>query len=277
MLNPLQEKLLEMLGWFHDYCEKHEIRYFVCGGTLLGAVRHKGFIPWDDDVDVLLPRPDYEKLIAVFGEQEDKYRLETPYSKNKDYLYSFAKIYDTTTTLIEHTKCNCKRGVYLDIFPLDGIGNSEAESRKIFAKANRLNMFLMTRTCGIRKGRSFYKNAAVVLSRMIPNFIIDDKKLAQRYDRLCAKHAYEDSKYVGCLMGAYGEKETFKKDIFSTVFKLPFENITVNGIGDYDTYLRQLYGDWKQLPPPEKRFSHHDFISLDLERSYLDENESVKE
>lgn len=270
MLNPLQQKLLETLKWFHEYCEENDIKYYVCGGTQLGASRHGGFIPWDDDVDVAMPRPDYEKLIASLKDKTGRYVLETPYSGNKDYLYTFAKLYDTTTTLVEHTKHNCKRGIYLDIFPLDGVGNSSEDVKKIFPKVDRANKFLMTRSCAIRKGRSFYKNAAICVSRLVPQFIVNDKKLSIKVDILAKKCNYDDSKYVVNYMGAYGIKEMVEKRIMGTPKKYAFEDIYVYGVEYDDEYLTHLYGDWRKLPPEDKRVSHHDFMEIDLERSYLE-------
>lgn len=273
MLNPLQQKLLDMLAWFHEFCEENEINYYVCGGTLLGAVRHGGFIPWDDDIDVMLPRPDYEKLRSVFGEQQGNYILESPDSPNADYLYSFTKLYDTTTTLTERTKCNCTRGVYLDIFPLDGLGKTEQECKKNFSKFDRLNKFKLTRTCAIRKGRSLYKNMAILLARIIPDFIVNDKKLTVAVDELASEHDYEQSEYVASLMGAYLSKEIFQKRILGTPQKVAFENIQVYAVEDCDAYLTQLYGEWRKLPPEEKRVSHHLFTDLDLEHSFLVEGD----
>ena len=269
MLSELQKKLLSMLEWFDLYCQQNDICYYVAGGTLLGAIRHGGFIPWDDDIDVILPRPDYEKLISLFKEQHDNYILETPYSGNKDYLYSFSKLYDTTTTLIEHTRYNCRRGVYIDIFPLDGLGSSENESIENFSKVDRTNMFLMTRTCAIRKGRSWYKNLSIVFARMIPNFIINNKKLSIKVDRLSSSCNYNSSKYVANLMGAYRKKEIIEKALLGVPTRYAFENIYVNGAEHYDAYLTHIYGDWRKLPPEEKQVSHHDFVELDLNHSYL--------
>lgn len=269
MLNSLQTKLLEMLKWFDEYCTEHSIRYYAAGGTLLGAVRHGGFIPWDDDIDLILPRPDYERLLSLLSEQDGKYILEAPSSKNKDYLYSYAKLYDTTTTLIEHTRYNCKRGVYVDIFPLDGAGNGEEECRKHFSKVDRWNMFLMTRTCAVRKGRSLYKNISIVFSRLIPGFIVNNKRLALKVDRLASECRYEDSKYVANFMGAYRSKEIMEKSVLGEPIRYPFENIYINGAEHCDEYLTHIYGDWRSLPPVEKQVSHHDYVELDLERSYL--------
>ena len=273
MLNSLQTKLLQMLKWFDEYCEKNGIHYYLAGGTMLGAVRHNGFIPWDDDIDLILPREDYEKLLSLFTEKQDKYALEAPSSKDKRFLYSYAKLYDTTTTLVENVRYKCKRGIYIDIFPLDGVGNTPEECEKHFARVDKTNMFLMTRTCAIRKGRSFYKNLFIIISRLIPNFIVNNKKLAKKVDRLASQKSFEESAYVANFMGAYRKKEIFNKSFLGEPTRYRFEDIYVNGVEHYDEYLTHIYGDWRKLPPAEKQVSHHDYIQMDLESSYLSHKE----
>ena len=124
MLNPLQQKLLGMLTWLIKYIDDNNIRYYIIGGTMLGAVRHEGFIPWDDDIDIAVPRNDYERLIDLLKSPVDHYVIESPKGEAEDYVYSYAKLYDLNTSMTELARKNVKRGVYIDIFPLDGIGNS---------------------------------------------------------------------------------------------------------------------------------------------------------
>ena len=273
-MNELQEKLLDIMAWFHNFCVKENLRYYVIGGTFLGAIRHKGFIPWDDDIDVGMPRRDYEKLITVFQNENnhkiDKFKLETPYSNASDYLYTFSKLYDTTTTMVEKLRIECKRGIYLDIFPLDGIGDTKEEAYKNFKKIDFLNMFLMTRVCAIRKSRSFYKNAAIVVSRIIPNFIIDNKKLSQKVDQLCKKLDFDTSNYVCNCMSPYRSTEIIEKRLLGKPTEYQFESITVYGPEYYDEYLKHIFGDYRKFPPKEKQVSHHDFVMFDLNKSYLE-------
>ena len=132
-MNDLQLKMLDMMSWYHNLCEKNNLKYYVVGGTALGTIRHKGFIPWDDDIDVGMPREDYEKFkeLASNSDLSARYAIEFPSGK-KDFLYPYGKIYDTTTTLIEHTRYKTKRGIFIDVFPLDGIGNDKDEATRHF-------------------------------------------------------------------------------------------------------------------------------------------------
>ena len=255
-----------MLEWFDLYCEQHNICYYVAGGTLLGAIRHGGFIPWDDDIDIILPRADYEKLINSFDGGDSKYELESPYSGNQDFLFSYSKLYDKTTTLTENTKPKCTRGIYIDLFPLDGVGGEEWI--KNYKKVDSLNMLLMTRTCSIRKGRGFLKNLAVLFMRIVPGFILNNKKLSIKVDKTAAKNEYSSSTYVGNLMGAYRTKEIVAKEIIGNPARYKFETIYVNGPERYEEYLTNIYGDWRKIPPIEKQHGAHSYLYMNLNQSY---------
>lgn len=261
-----------MFEWFHGFCVKNGLTYYALGGTMLGAVRHGGFIPWDDDVDVGMPREDYKKLIALAPSIEKPYLLETPQSPKKDFVYAFSKLYDTETTLIEKGKRNIKRGIYLDVFPLDGLGNDEKEARKRFSKTASLVKKLAVRVSPVRKGRGFAKNCAVVLSRCIPQFIINDKKLARKLDAVASEVPYETSKYVGNLVCNYTVRNILSRENFGTPTLYDFEGIKIFGMENADGYLTEVFGDWRKLPPEDKRVSLHMSTEINLNKSYLSED-----
>lgn len=270
MLTDTQKCLLNMLDWLDSFLNQNSINYYVIGGTMLGAVRHGGFIPWDDDIDVGLPRPDYDRFITLFKENE-KYILETPYEGNSGFLYTYSKLYDKHTTLIERQRNSIKRGIYIDVFPLDGLGNTYDEAYNIFSNVDRHNMLLMTRTCALRKQRNWKKNAAIVLGRMIPEFILNTKKLSLKVDSLCKEKNYYDCQFVGNLNGTYREREIINKRIFGIPTEYKFENIIVKGPEKADEFLTQIYHDWRKLPPVDKRGVQHDFIYCNLNEPYLEE------
>ena len=249
----LQSKLLTMLEWFHRYCVNNNLRYYVVEGTAIGAIRHKGFIPWDDDIDVGMPRKDYNRLMLLFDKKIDNYILETPYSSNKEYIYPWCKLYDTTTTKIEKMRRTCKLGIYLDIFPLDGLGDTLEDSVRNYKKIDFLNMLWATRVCALRKDRGIIKNFAIVVSRLIPQFILNDKKLIQKIDIECQRLDFDNSNYVSCTLSTYRSKEIMLRSVYGKPTEYMFENIIVYGPQEYDNYLKTIYGEWWVLPPEEKR------------------------
>ncbi|WP_251548051.1 LicD family protein [Pumilibacter intestinalis] len=266
-MTEIQLKLLDMLKWFHEFCIENKLRYYALGGTMLGAIRHKGFIPWDDDIDVGMPREDYDKMIElVIDKQDEKYRLEKPL-QNKDFVYQYCKLYDTSTTLVENTRYKTKRGVYLDIFPLDGIGNTQEESKKNFKKIDKKTAYIMTKVCGLSKNRKLYKNLAIIVSRYIifPRW----QKVLKNLDILCRTRKFDDCDYVANLYGNWHEREIVKREWFGTPCLYEFEDFEIYGVQNYDSYLSAIYGNYMKLPPIEKQKSHHDYLSLDLEKSYL--------
>lgn len=269
-LTPLQDKLLDMLKWFDNFCRENKLQYFMVGGTLLGAVRHKGFIPWDDDIDVAMPRYDYNKLAFIMNNQiYGHYILETPKSEAKDFCYPYYKLYDVNTTLVENYARPLVRGIFLDIFPLDGVGDNEKDGLKWYKKIQQNYNFYLTRVAAVRKERSFYKNCAVVFSQKIPDFIVNNVEFRKSLDNMCQKYDYVESTWGGNLLGNWGKKEIVPLKIFGKPTEYLFENIMLYGPEKYDEYLTHIYGDWRKLPPEEKRVSHHDFLKLDLNDSYL--------
>lgn len=267
--NQLQEKLLDILVFFHNFCAEHNLRYYAVGGTALGAARHHGFIPWDDDVDVGMPRRDYEqfKELSVQINRNTDYFAEFP-SEKKDFVYPYCKLYDTRTTLIENTRFQTKRGIYLDIFPLDGLGDTKEEAFDHFKKIDRVNNILCTRVCGIRKGRKWYKNLSVVLSRCIPDFLLDPRKMLRKLDDLSKQKDFDGCKYVANISGNWHAKEIQKREVFGSPTRCQFEHTEIYIPEKIDEYLTGLYGDWRKLPSVEERASHHDYLFIDLEESY---------
>ncbi len=265
-LTELQAKLLSMLSWFHEYCKKNNLRYYLVGGTALGAARHQGFIPWDDDIDVGMPRADYEKLRSL-SQAEGQYLFEFP-SDAKDFVYPYGKLYDISTTLIENTRYKTKRGIYIDIFPLDGVGNTYEESLKNYKEIDDKVNLLSTVTCAIRKGRKFYKNLAIVLMRCVPGFILNRKKLVGKIEELSKRLSFDECAYVANCVGNWHSKEIVKREFFGTPTECEFAGRKLMYPENVDGYLTALYGDWRTPPPPEKQVSHHDFLELDMQKSY---------
>lgn len=272
-MTKLQSKLLQMLQWYHEFCVSNNLRYYAIGGTVLGAVRHGGFIPWDDDVDVGMPRSDYErfkKLASCQINGKTGYYAEFP-SENKDFVYTYGKLYDTTTMLTEKTRYKTTRGIFIDIFPLDGMGDTVEESSAFFKRIDRLNMVHSALVCSCRKGRKWYKNAAIVLTRCVPCSVLDPVKLAGRIEELCVQRDFDSSVYVANVSGGYHIKDVMPKNVFGDPKLTGFETAEIFIPERDEDYLRRLYGEWRVLPSPEKRISQHDYVFLDLTRGYRED------
>lgn len=269
-MTDLQSKLLEMMTWLHNFIISHDLIYYAFGGTMLGATRHHGFIPWDDDIDIVMPRNDYKKLCELLKNKVEHYIVEDANSLNDDYLYTYAKFYDTNTSMTEVSRINVKRGVFIDIFPIDGLGNTKSEALKYYKKIDKKNMFLATRVCAYRKERKWYKNVAIFLCRLIPSFIVNNKKLCIKIDKLNQKRAFDDYHYFGLNMSTYRDRDIHNKEILGKPTLYKFETIEIYGVENADKYLSETYGDWKKLPAEDKRHSAHDFINLDLNKPYME-------
>lgn len=271
-MNEMQSKLLDMMKWFHGYCEENGLRYYALGGTALGAVRHGGFIPWDDDLDVGMPRADYDRMISLCenGTGNTRYRIEAP-GQNRDFIYPFCKAYDTETTLVENARIKTKRGVYIDIFPLDGIGNTKEESEKNYRRINRDISLLNTKICALRRGGRPFRNFFIIVGRMIPDFLVSRDGLIRKINRKAAAKPYDEYPYVANLFGEWKANEIAERECFGTPTLCKFEDTEIYIPEQSDRYLTSLYGDWRKLPPEDKRVTHHDYVALDLNRSYLED------
>ena len=258
----LQQKkiiLLDILTYFHDYCEKNNLTYYLTGGTLLGAVRHNGFIPWDDDIDINMPRKDYECFLDSFNKKCSSSKYKAVSLRDQGYYLTSAKVIDTTTRLREKVNANFDIGVYIDIFPMDNLTSDYSKARELFRDVGRYRNVLTLMNATLRKGRVWYKNVAIQISRIFLAGLSREKVL-KKIDKQSRKYENElGSKYIGTPCTAiYGEKEILKSEWFTERCLLKFEGGRFWAPKGYDAFLTQLYGDYMQLPPEEKRVTHHD-------------------
>lgn len=253
----LQETILEILVAFDSYCRAHNLRYYLSGGTLLGAIRHHGFIPWDDDIDVCMPRPDYERMISEFPAiLAGRYVLCAMARGN--FNRPFAKIVDTRTVLADE---NLPRGeveaAWMDIMPVDGLPADIAEVTRIYKKMDRLRFMMGLATMPLNApSQRWYK-------RLVKPFAIAALRLVgpmhfvREMESLAARYQYEASDYVGAITwGLYGPGERMKKSEFEQAIEVDFAGHRLRTFACYESYLRGIYGDYMQLPPVEQRITH---------------------
>lgn len=248
--------MLTMLEEVDAFCRKNDIKYFLTGGTLLGAIRHNGYIPWDDDIDIALPRKDYERLLSEFVSETGNIEI-LDYRNKKDYLWSFAKMVHKKTLLIDNALHQSTIGVYIDIFPLDYIDASYADAKKYVKKVWKWRTILALKHLEVSKKRSHIKNIIIVCARIFN--IIPDRVLIKKIEKISRK--YEDkpeSEFVCNFSGAYGVREIVERKDFDSAMEHVFEGKMFKIPIGYDDVLSRTYGDYMTLPPEEKRVGHHD-------------------
>lgn len=260
-LQEIQALELSLLKEFDALCKDNNLRYSLGGGTLLGAVRHKGFIPWDDDIDVMMPRPDYDTFISVCNNQNCPFDMIS-YETRKGYVGLFVKLSDPKTHIVDTTlKNDYEIGVNIDVFPIDGLGSSMDEALTLFKKT-RFDRELLNASSWKRFSRS--KTHGLIyepirLAFFVASRFISKKSLIDRIERKNRETLFEKSAFAGCICGAYREKEIMPQKTFTEYVSLPFEDTEFMAIADYDSYLTAHYGDYMKLPPEKKRVTHHTY------------------
>ncbi len=253
----LQKEVLDLLSKFDAYCQKHGLQYFLAEGSLLGAVRHKGFIPWDDDIDIMMPRDDYEKLIRCWGTNTIDQMKLLHHSTYKRYYLPFAKVITVGPTNFQSLMRIADEellGPGIDIFPLDPCKNLlSREQIYLCRKMRKYRNAVLTKVGYIKrlpaKARYFW------LSR-----IFSERQLLRKIDQLMQKYKEEDTEYIANFASSYPiHRECFKRSWFSQTLRVPFENIMVNIPSGYAEILATIYGDYMTLPPVEKRVNRHSY------------------
>ncbi len=250
--------------------DANQIEYYIVGGTLLGAIRHKGFIPWDDDIDLSFPRQHFEYLIRNAQRLLPPYYVIESHLTDKNFPYFYAKMYDTRTTLIENFTQPLVRGIYIDIFPLDGITK---ESTLQMKSINRMKFYLNINSRWHTKKKSpsrlRHKVRQFLLAPLV-NVLYSRTRLAKKICRLQSEVSWQNTEYIVNYFGAWHEKEIQPKHWYENRAQYQFNDIKVWGPKNYDPILTRLYGDYMLLPPFESRKSHHKSCYINLELPYKD-------
>lgn len=259
-LEEMKQIMLAMLVDFDAFCRSHQLRYYLVGGTLLGAVRHHGYIPWDDDVDVAMPREDYEKFAAIYNQEKTNPDFAfASYHQIPDLYVSSGKVYDTRTVLKEYCDSDVQLGVYLDVFPLDNIGTTRQEAEAFASEALKYRKRLTHRTWMVNvPGRVWYKNCAVAVLKLFSTHQ-PVSTLVKEQDAFCAsRRATKMEPYVSIVCDAL-KPEILEGAWFEQTATMPFEGHDFVVPAAYDPILTVMYGDYMQLPPVKQRVTHHSY------------------
>lgn len=260
-LRDIQLVSLEILKDIHNFCTKNKLNYYIAYGTLLGAVRHKGFIPWDDDIDIVMPRPDYNRFIKTY-KSEHGMKLFT-YQKGQ-CLIPYARICEMERTqMIFSQKPWTKHstGICLDIFPLDAVDKDE------FDKKNEMAMKLWKRSWAMRYSLTpFTSNKGVGKkikwgTRKIISLLLEKKRITKHLN-LCKNTAWGTSDYLCQLACPDPNEKIIEKKWFDDKVLLPFEDAEFYAPKDWDKVLRNIFGDYMQLPPQEEQVPHTNYAKF---------------
>lgn len=253
-------------------CDKYKMKYYMLGGTMLGAIRHKGFIPWDDDIDLGIPRKDYEKFLMVAPKELSSHLKVVNYRTDPEYHYYITRILDTETKVEEERIGNDNRytNASIDIFPIDGTPNNSILRKIYFFRVlyHRALMSLCYKDSIDRK-RARGKAERIllwVMERLPIEKMTTPRKQKDAIDRLLRKQKIEGAKYIGNIMGAYRTREIVPSKFYGEGKMFPFENIELRGMELADEYLKWTYGDYMKLPPVNKRKTHFKILEIHGEK-----------
>lgn len=267
-LGDIQAAALGILLAFVDVCRENGLNYYISGGTYLGAVRHKGFIPWDDDVDVAMPRKDYNIFLEIANQQlPDNLRL-VYYKNGKDVIHYPAKIENDRYQLIDHTASIPRQvNLWIDIFPLDGLPENRILNKihrfRLLALRTLFKYSLFDRI--VRQDntdRPWYENLMIRVGKKVKfTKILKPCKCMEALDRALSKYDFYESRYVMNFMGSYKFKSVMEREkIYGNGADYSFEGYSFRGPANYDMYLTQIYGDYMKYPPIEERNWHQTTI-----------------
>ncbi len=272
-LRTLQLTILDIALEFQRICEKNNLKYFLIGGSLLGAVRHQGFIPWDDDMDVGMLREDYERFLKICADElGSEFFLQT-YDTDEYYTHPFAKIRLNNTELVEDYSENSKQhnGVYLDIFPYDNMPESKMSQKFHYLSFKCLKWAAMGKNDYYfieKKKRRFAKIMSIAF------FFLSKKKAISMCDRVCKMYNKKQCRNVINMGGAYNYNEYTLRTNLENLSVLKFEGYDFSVPENYKELLTNMYGDYMKLPPVEQRGKQHSMVKMNI-GNYKIKNKNV--
>ena len=258
-LNQLKKIQIEILNYIDNFCKKNDINYWIDCGTLLGAIRHKGYIPWDDDIDIGMLREDYNKFLKLYNNKNNRYKFYCC-ENNKDWYYPLGKVLDTNTVLYEPNEDDgIKISINIDVFVYDNAPSNERKLKKMY----KIRDFLFKLNSLQIYSKSLYKNNSIYNFIRLPFHLFlkffPKGFFAKMVIRNSKKYENDETGYVGNFTSY--SKFICDKSVFDSFVDVEFENNKYRAPVSYDLWLKMFYGDYMKLPPKEKQVSHHSFVA----------------
>lgn len=253
--DEVREVQLNILSCFAGFCQENGLYYTLYYGTLIGAVRHKGFIPWDDDIDVAMPRPDYEKFIELSKRKKVAVNMEVLQYRLGNSTYPFIKVIDTGTVLEEKFVKNVQIGVWIDIFPVDGNFKSNLLNALHYRLTRVFIKMIEIHRNDLGSGTTNVKRAANTILYPIAK-VLPCIFLCRILDKIGRLKDFKKSDLVGNLVWTYSFHNRIHKEDFLKGILVEFEGRQFNILSNYDEFLSAVYGDYMTLPPENKRIRH---------------------
>lgn len=272
-MRQVQEGAYEVLKRLKELCDQLHLQYILTYGTMIGAVRHQGVIPWDDDIDIMMPRPDYETLKRYFAEHSQELAPLKWFDPTTvpEYPHMIARVSDQRYRLEFDNEKDYGIGLFVDIYPMDGVGNDQNEALKVIHRNKRLASL-----CFLTGRKSFGRDntrSKLKMAMKLPAYwwakMLGKDHYMQKLGKTVEKWNYEGSRYIACLTWPCGkmnghETDIFEKSLFDDVIEVPFEKVTMKIPRDYDSFLSIIYGDYMQPPAEDQRTTNHTYRAYRL-------------
>lgn len=266
-LRQLQLKELESLTYFEEFCKKHELRWYLLGGCVIGAVRHGGFIPWDDDVDIIMPRRDYERMLRLWKHEESSERFLMLKTDGEVFTgNSFATLIDTSATMVKENQqdIDVPHGIVTDIFPMDGCPDKKLQRYLQYYHAMMYSLYI-TEVVPTKHG-ALMKAVCSVLLKLVPSRE-RRTKIWKKHEKKMTKYAFNTHKKCTELCaGPHYMLNEYPQEAFAKAVYHEFEGLSMPLPQGYDAYLKMAFGEYMELPPEDKQVPHHDLVALDLSK-----------
>lgn len=260
-LYAIQNGEIGILKYIKNVCDQNGLTYFLAYGTLIGAVRHQGFVPWDDDVDIHMPRNDYLKFVKIVQDDPHPYYRLISMETTPRFTLTTAKVIDTRTVLTQVSPCTerVRLGIFVDIFILDGAGDTQEEAEETYKKAYDLFCAWYKAVMKMFYPGTGWKKTLLLWIKHTPERAAGIRYWLEKMDKFNASKAYEDCVFVGALGACTPEpaRNIWKREWFGEGTSVVFNGDTFRAPCNWDAVLRPEYGDYMTLPTPEERKPHH--------------------